>query len=81
MLDSTRKPAARTPADRLPGVAGDEYVDFLTAGTTAVGEYHCSGCGYGVTVRGSLPACPMCAGITWEQAAWSPFKRGAGALQ
>jgi hypothetical protein len=80
MLDSTRRPMA-PPVDPGSGAGGDECVEFLTAGTTAVGEYHCSGCGYGVTVHAPLPACPMCAGTTWEQAAWSPFKRAAPALQ
>jgi rubredoxin len=55
----------------------DEYVVFIHAGVAVVGEYHCSGCGYGVTVRGTLPTCPMCAATTWEQVAWSPFTRTA----
>jgi len=38
-------------------------------------EYHCSECGYGVTVRRELPVCPMCDGTTWEQTAWRPFTR------
>jgi rubrerythrin len=58
-----------------------DYVEFLDTGTTAVGEYHCSSCGYGVTVHSALPRCPMCAGTTWEPSAWSPFKRAAGRLQ
>jgi rubredoxin len=52
-----------------------EYVEFLTAGTQAAGQYHCSGCGYGVTVHAALPRCPMCGGTTWEPAPWSPFTR------
>jgi rubredoxin len=55
----------------------DEYVVFARTGTVVVGEYHCTGCGYGVTVRGPLPDCPMCAESNWEQAAWSPFSRAA----
>jgi lipopolysaccharide biosynthesis regulator YciM len=54
--------------------AGD-YVDFVGTGVAVVGEYHCTGCGYGVTVHGMLPPCPMCASTTWEQVAWSPFTR------
>ncbi len=61
------------------GPEDDGYVQFLEAGEPAKGEYHCSGCGYGVTVHRDLPACPMCAGRTWEQTAWSPLSR-AGAL-
>jgi rubrerythrin len=67
MLDEARKSDSRD---------GD-YVEFLTAGTPAVGEYHCSACGYGVTVHGDLPQCPMCSGASWEPAAWSPFTRTA----
>ena len=60
--------------------AESDYVEFVAAGDAAVGEFHCSNCGYGVTVHAALPQCPMCAGTTWEQAAWSPFSR-AGRLQ
>lgn len=57
--------------------AGDgDFVEFLDAGTSAAGEYHCAGCGYGVTVHATLPQCPMCSGTTWESTAWSPFSRG-----
>jgi len=52
--------------------AGD-YVDFVTAGTQAAGAYHCSECGYGITVHDELPKCPMCAGTMWELHDWSPF--------
>ena len=50
-----------------------EYIEFVRAGTSAAGEFRCSGCGYGVTVQAALPQCPMCAGTTWEPAALSPF--------
>jgi hypothetical protein len=53
----------------------DGYVDFLASGARAKGEYHCSDCGYGVTVFSVLPRCPMCGGSAWEQSAWSPFRR------
>ena len=58
-----------------------EYVEFLATGAAAAGEYHCSGCGYGVTVTSTLPQCPMCAGTTWEPTAWSPFSRADGRLR
>ena len=64
-------------ARRLDAAEGD-FIEFLRAGTTAAGEYRCSGCGYGVTVQAALPQCPMCAGTTWESAAWSPFTREGG---
>lgn len=52
--------------------AGDDgYVEFVTTGSGANGAYHCSGCGYGVTVQATLPRCPMCSGTTWEPAAGS----------
>ena len=47
-----------------------DFVQFVQAGTEVAGAYRCSACGYGVTVRAALPTCPMCAGSTWEQAAW-----------
>jgi hypothetical protein len=58
-----------------------DYVEFLVAGARAVGAYHCSSCAYGVTVHGVLPACPMCAGESWEPAPWSPFAQRADRLQ
>ena len=50
-----------------------DYVDFVRAGTQAAGAYHCSECGYGITVHAELPKCPMCAGTMWELHDWSPF--------
>jgi hypothetical protein len=55
----------------------DEFVPFSTAGQSAKGEYHCSECGYGVTVVRELPVCPMCRGTTWEQSTWSPLTRAS----
>jgi hypothetical protein len=54
----------------------DDYVEFWPAGQAVKGEFHCSECGYGVTIVRALPLCPMCGGASWEQFAWSPFKRG-----
>ena len=65
MLDEARKNEVRD---------GD-FVEFARAGMPAAGEYHCSGCGYGVTIHSFLPQCPMCSGTTWEQTSWSPFTR------
>jgi rubrerythrin len=56
-------------------VAADGFVEFLTSGDRATGEYHCSECGYGVTIFAILPQCPMCGGGAWEQSGWSPFSR------
>jgi rubrerythrin len=56
-------------------VAPDEFVEFFAAGQSVKGEYHCSECGYGVTIVRTLPLCPMCGGASWEQSAWSPFSR------
>jgi rubrerythrin len=44
------------------------YVQFFGAGDIAAGEYHCSECGYGVSVEQRLPRCPMCGGEAWEPA-------------
>lgn len=65
MLDEARKGRS---------TEGD-YVEFSQAGMSATGDFHCSGCGYGVTVHTALPQCPMCAGTTWEPAAWSQLSR------
>ena len=40
----------------------DGYVEFLASGQRAKGEFHCSECGYGVTIVRALPLCPMCGG-------------------
>ena len=53
----------------------DDFVEFLKAGTHATGQFHCADCGYGVTIHTELPQCPMCAGESWEEAAWSPLSR------
>ena len=65
MLDEARK------ADPRDG----DYVQFASTGAAAAGAYHCSGCGYGVTIQASLPRCPMCGGTTWEAAPSSTFTR------
>jgi rubrerythrin len=51
------------------------FVEFLRTGQPAAGEFHCSGCGYGVIVQLELPRCPMCSGTAWEQAGWGAFGR------
>lgn len=51
------------------------FVEFHPSGARAKGEFHCSECGYGVTVFTELPRCPMCGGASWEQSTWSPFAR------
>lgn len=61
-------------AQALDPQDGDS-VEFLATGTAVTGAYRCADCGYGVTLRSTLPACPMCSGTTWEQAPWRPFQR------
>ena len=56
-------------------LATDDYVEFWAAGQSVKGEFHCSDCGYGVTIVRALPLCPMCGGKSLEQFAWSPFTR------
>jgi hypothetical protein len=50
------------------------FVPFFRMGDEVKGEFHCSGCGYGVMIFRTLPRCPMCGGKTWEQTTWSPFR-------
>ena len=38
----------------------------FTAGLAARGEFHCTECGYGITVHRILPTCPMCRGTEWH---------------
>ena len=59
MREGTRIESSRTA----------EYMAFVGAGERALGEYHCSTCGYGVSVQARLPRCPMCRGVRWEPAA------------
>jgi rubrerythrin len=47
---------------------GADFVEFAATGAPAAGAFHCSGCGYGVSVQETLPRCPMCGGTTWERA-------------
>ena len=60
--------------DTTRALTGD-YVEFWATGQNVTGEFHCSECGYGVTIVRKLPPCPMCGGKAWEQSAWSPFSR------
>jgi rubrerythrin len=64
MLDEARK---LDPGD------GD-YVEFVATGAKATGAFHCSSCGYGVTVQVTLPRCPMCGGTTWEVSTSAAFR-------
>jgi rubrerythrin len=66
-------------ADRREAPA--DFVQFVLAGESVKGEYHCADCGYGVTVHRDLPRCPMCGNDSWEASAWSPFARARSVLQ
>ena len=57
-LESRRSEGAALEADGAPV--------FAAAGDRADGEYRCADCGYGVTVRETLPPCPMCRGRAWD---------------
>jgi rubredoxin len=52
----------------------------IRTGEAADGEFHCSGCGYGVIVAAELPRCPMCSGTAWEQLGWDAIRRRATIL-
>jgi rubrerythrin len=58
-----------------PRTRTDDFVEFRTTGESVKGEFHCSECGYGVTIVRALPLCPMCGGSSWEPRPWSPFTR------
>ena len=64
----------------VPRSTPDEFVAFWPAGKSVKGEFHCSECGYGVTIVRALPTCPMCGGNTWEESPWSPFTRSKASL-
>jgi hypothetical protein len=68
-------------ADAAKDAASTGYVQFWTAGESVKGEFHCAECGYGVAICRELPRCPMCGGVSWEQAPWSPFARADGAIR
>ena len=61
-------------------VAPDEFVEFFAAGQSVKGEYHCSDCGYGVTIVRALPLCPMCGGTVVGTVALEPLLPNAPAL-
>ncbi|MHB8643998.1 MAG: hypothetical protein ACYDA3_14055 [Gaiellaceae bacterium] len=70
--------------DAKPTVAHEgagDYVPFVLMGEHVKGEFHCSECGYGVTIYRELPRCPMCGGESWEQKDWSPFARARNVLR
>ncbi|HZT45766.1 MAG TPA: hypothetical protein VFA24_06260 [Gaiellaceae bacterium] len=39
----------------------------FVAGLKAAGEFRCAGCGYGISISGELPRCPMCGEESWEE--------------
>jgi rubrerythrin len=66
---------ANVTKDEVPAETAEDFVEFLLTGVQVKGEFHCSECGYGVTVSRELPTCPMCGNDSWEQTSWSPFAR------
>ena len=68
-------------ANAAKDAASTGYVQFWSAGESVKGEFHCAECGYGVAICRELPRCPMCGGVSWEQAPWSPFARADGAIR
>ena len=66
---------------RAAGHYEDGLVTFHGAGTHARGPFRCSECGYGVAVTGPLPACPMCAGTSWEPEQRPAFGRAGEAAE
>jgi rubrerythrin len=68
--DSDRSTRGVSVLDEARGLdPGDgDFVEFVSTGAAVAGAFHCSGCGYGVTISSTLPRCPMCSGTTWEAA-------------
>ena len=63
-----RSPEGVEVLDEIERTAREpDYVEFVTTGAPATGAFHCSACGYGVTVQSTLPQCPMCNGTTWDR--------------
>ena len=62
-----------TQSSETSGAITGDFVELWPTGQSAKGEFHCSECGYGVTIVRALPLCPMCGGTSWEQSPWSPF--------
>ena len=58
-----------------PALTRDGIPDFLVAGDPALGDFRCAECGYGISVRRTLPECPMCRGSQWEEPGTSPYGR------
>ncbi len=59
-------------ATRVEAPRGDGAVEVRLAGAVRR-ELRCAGCGYGVSVAGEPPPCPMCRGAVWDPAPWRPF--------
>ena len=64
--------------EQRSGRPAADFVQFWPTGVHVKGEFHCSECGYGVTIHRELPVCPMCGGEAWEPTTWSPFARAEG---
>lgn len=59
----------------------DGFVEFHASGTRARGPFRCADCGYGVSVEGRLPACPMCGGASWEPELRPSFGRAGEVVE
>ena len=64
--------------DPTTAADGDE-IQLSAAGDHVKGDFRCADCGYGVTIRRALPACPMCRGEDWE--AWPTARVAAPPLR
>jgi hypothetical protein len=65
---SLRRSGGSILGGRLVGVAIIQSAGVragLDAGTAARGEFRCADCGYGISVRRTLPTCPMCRSDEW----------------
>jgi hypothetical protein len=60
-------------ATRVDPARFESVVGLRPTGTGARRELRCAACGYGASLAGEPPPCPMCRGTVWDPAAWRPF--------
>jgi Zinc-ribbon containing domain len=50
-----------------------DYVEFVRAGVSAVGQFACTACGHRIVTHRVLPPCIQCGETTWERSTGTPF--------
>lgn len=62
---------------RIAPAKGSAATRFRGLGSIRT-AYVCSGCGYGISVGGHLPTCPMCGSDAWQPESPAGRQRPAG---